>query len=113
MIETTLRICNRKSESDTCDLSKLSSAQFKPPLNHQGLVAHLTREVSEYLKVHNEYLRSKEQEERAKAKKQKIVFGQSLKSKFEQVSFQQELQRILKDISSQMLSEKARDKFYK
>ena len=58
---------NRKSESDTVDLSKLrENLQFKPPAQCQVLMENLTREIGEYLAVHNEYLRSKEQEEKAK-----------------------------------------------
>ena len=53
--------------------------------------------VNEYVKVHNEYCRMKISEEKAKTKRPKVN-DEKLESKFEQISFETEMSRIVKEL---------------
>lgn len=57
--------------------------------------------VSEYVKVHNEYCKMKINEEKAKTKRPKVndeKLEQQLHSKFEQITFESEMTRIVKEL---------------
>ena len=53
--------------------------------------------VSEYVKVHNEYCRMKINEEKAKTKRPKVN-DEKLEQKFEQITFESEMTRIVKEL---------------
>ncbi len=52
--------------------------------------------MKEYVIVQNEYLKNKSLEERAKQKKPKL----SVKQKYEQTSFDTEIERVLREITA-------------
>ena len=54
--------------------------------------------VHEYVKIHNEYCRMKINEEKAKTTKRPKVNDEKLESKFEQINFESEMSRIVKEL---------------
>ena len=57
--------------------------------------------VQEYVKLHNDYCKMKISEEKAKAKKPKMneeKLDEQLKGRYEQITFEQEMTRICKEL---------------
>jgi len=101
-IETSLKQCNRKSESMPIELDQLK-VDFSLNLNQdvKSMISGFKVIVQEYVKLHNDYCRMKIGEEKAKAKKPKMneeKLDQQLNIKYEQISFESEMTRICKDL---------------
>lgn len=93
-IEMNLKQLNKRSDSEILDLQNL---KLNYAFNwHEPVVLNqFQSEMREYIIVQNEYLKNKSLEERAKQKKPKV----SVKQKYEQTSFEAEIDRVLKEIT--------------
>ena len=102
-IVATLKQQNKKSENDFIELSSLrgESFVFKMPPDLKELVPHFQKDLAEYVRVNNEYVKTKISEERAKAKKPKLNNeGQDkqLASKYESLEVSAELNTIVEKL---------------
>lgn len=102
-IELQLKQSNKKSDNDYIDLAELQP-NFKLKLTSEckTMLTNFRKvTVNEYVKVHNEYCRMKINEEKAKTKRPKVndeKLDQQLQSKFEQINFESEMSRIVKEL---------------
>jgi len=73
-VVATLKQQNKKSENDFIELSSLraESFVFKMPSDLKELVPHFQKDLQEYVRVNNDYVKTKISEEKAKAKKPKM-----------------------------------------
>lgn len=90
-IVATLKQQNKKSENDFIELSSLrpDSFVFKMPPDLKELVPHFQKDLAEYVRVNNDYVKCKISEEKAKIKKPKL--NSDGKSKYETLEVAQEL----------------------
>lgn len=101
-IEMQLKQSNKKSESDYIDLAELqTNFVLKLTAECKTMMTNFRKVVQEYVKMHNDYCRMKINEEKAKAKRPKLneeKLDQQLQTKFEQITFDTEMGRIVKDL---------------
>ena len=72
-IECTLKKMNRRSANDYLDLKDLKpNFNFTMPDDLKTMVSHFRKLVEDYIAVNNEYVKTKINEEKAKAKKPKM-----------------------------------------
>jgi hydrogenase maturation factor len=72
-LEISLKTSNRKSQNDFIDLADLKpDFQLKLTQEVKTMMSHFKQVVQEYVLLHNDYVRMKINEEKAKAKKPKI-----------------------------------------
>ena len=101
-IECTLKKMNRRSQNDYLDLKDLKpNFNFKMPDDLKTLVQHFRKLVEDYIAVNNEYVKTKINEEKAKAKKPRLAddkFEQQLKERYETFNYKTEMTRIVKEL---------------
>ena len=105
-IVATLKQQNKKSENDYVELTslRLESFVFDMPSDLKELVPHYQKDLAEYVRVNNDYVKTKVNEERAKAKKPRVNNDEldKLGGKFEPLEYVNELaaivQKLLKNL---------------
>ena len=102
-IVATLKQQNKKSENDFIELSSLraESFAFKMPPDLNELVPHFQKDLAEYVRLNNDYVKTKISEEKAKAKKPKINNEEQekqLASKYESLEATTELNAIVEKL---------------
>ena len=101
-IEATLKKLNRRNAIDYLDLKDLKpNFLFKLPDDLKTLVSHFKKIVDDFVAVNNEYVKTKINEEKAKAKKPRLnddKFDQQLKDKYETLNYKAEMSRIVKEL---------------
>ena len=97
-----LKICNRKSQNDYIDLADLKpDFSLKLTQEVKTMMTHFKKVVQEFVQLHNDYVRMKINEEKAKAKRPKVneeALDKMLNSKYEQITFEAEMTRVVKDM---------------
>ena len=71
------------------------------PEDLKTLVSHFKKIVDDFVAVNNDYVKTKINEEKAKAKKPRLnddKFDQQLKDKYETLNYKAEMSRIVKDL---------------
>lgn len=98
-----LKRLNRKSESDFLDLKDLKAdLKFEVGADVKPVVNHFKKMVQDFVNLNNEYVKIKINEEKAKAKKPKMndeKLETALQSKYEKITYDQEMGRLVKEFS--------------
>lgn len=105
-IIATLKQQNKNSENDYVELMSLRSESFvfNMPSELKELVPHYQKDLAEYVRLNNDYVKTKVNEERAKAKKPRVNNDEleKLGGKFEPLEYCNELtaivQKLLKNL---------------
>lgn len=101
-VEIALKQSNRRSAHDMIDLSDIKP-DFALVLAKEvkTMMQHFRTLVTEYVAVHNEYVKMKINEEKAKGKKPRLTDEereQALAAKHTQLTFEAEMERILQEM---------------
>ena len=101
--EVALKSKNRKSENDFLDLKDLKAdLRFEVPDDVKPILTHFKKMVTEFVSLNNRYVDAKISEEKAKAKKPKLnddKLEAQLAQKYEKITYEQEMGRLVKELS--------------
>ena len=111
-IEATLKQQNKRSENDFIELPELPrNFVFRVPEELRSIAAHYPIDLKEFVRIHNEYIRTKILEEKAKAKRHKGGKNEDdPNKKYEQLDFEKELYRNVNEVLVNTMPENIRER---
>jgi len=87
-----------------------SNFVFRVPEELKSIVAHYPKDLKEYVRIHNDYVKTKICEERAKAKHKKGFKDDEANKKYELLDFDKELRKHVVESLSVQFPENIRER---
>jgi len=102
VIERELKVQNSKSNKDFVNLSDLlpETMVFVPSEKFKETISTIQKYLEEYVNINNEYVKVKQLEDKAKAKKPRTTDANGQGGKYELLTYNGELNRTLKELEN-------------